>query len=254
MLSRTGVALVATLIAAAAPASAADLPPRQAPAAPLLAPQPVGGLYFMSRTGIGSVDDTSFALGGGSVGVRNEYEAGTTSFVALGYSFGPVLGGLTPRVEVEGMYGTFSIDTHTVNGTQVPSIDSFGDLRSLGAFGSAYLDFNLGTLFGSGLSAITPFVGGGIGFAQVELRKQGISATGVVIDDEDAQVAYHLSAGVGISLSGLGFGNALFDRTTLELGYRHLQVQDLEFTARDGTTSETDVTKNLFTVGVRRQF
>ncbi len=152
------------------------------------------------------------------------------------------------------MYGTFSIDTHTVNGTQVPSIDSFGDLRSLGAFGSAYLDFNLGTLFGSGLSAITPFVGGGIGFAQVELRKQGISATGVVIDDEDAQVAYHLSAGVGISLSGLGFGNALFDRTTLELGYRHLQVQDLEFTARDGTTSETDVTKNLFTVGVRRQF
>jgi opacity protein-like surface antigen len=138
----------------------------------------------------------------------------------------------------------------------VPSIDSFGDLRSFGAFGSAYLDFNLGTLFGSGLSAITPFIGGGIGFAQVELRKQGISAdgVGVVIDDEDSQVAYHLSAGVGISLSGLGFGNALFDRTTLELGYRHLQVQDLEFTARDGTTSETDVTKNLFTVGVRRQF
>jgi opacity protein-like surface antigen len=254
MISKTATLSLAALAAlAGSSAFAADLPPRQFPAAvPVLAQQPTGGIYFVSRTGIGAIDDTSFALAGGAVRVGNSYEAGLTSFFGLGYSFGPVLGGLTPRVEVEGFYGTFSVDTHTVSGTQVPSLDSFGELRAFGGFASGYLDLNLGGV--DGMAAITPFIGGGVGMASVKLRRQGVSATGVVLDDEDSRFAYHLSAGVGINLSRLGFGANLFDRSTLELGYRFMQVPDLRMTSRDGTTAATELTSNMFTVGFRRQF
>lgn len=247
----------------AMPASAADLGARRAPVyAPVpVVQQPVGGFYFATRTGLAMPEDTSFRLGGNGLGstlVENEYELGTTSFVGLGYSFGPMLGGgITPRVEIEGFFGQASVDEHRVNGFPVQSIDSFGDVRTYGGFASGFIEFNLGTLFGGGngfFGAISPFFGGGVGMAQVELRRQGVSATGVVMDDDDTGFAYHLSAGVGIDLSRLGFGGVLFDRSTLEIGYRFMEVPDVEFTARDLTRSQTDFTSNMVTVGFRRQF
>jgi opacity protein-like surface antigen len=259
----TSIVMAGAAVLAAMPALAADLGARRAPAfAPVpVVQQPVGGFYFATRTGIGMPEDTSFRLGGnglGSVLVDNEYELGAMSFVGLGYSFGPTLGGgITPRFEIEGFFGQASVDQHRVNGFPIESIDSFGDLRTYGGFASGYIEFNFGTLFGANggfFGAISPFFGGGVGMAQVELRRQGVSATGVVMDDDDTGFAYHLSAGVGIDLARLGFGGVLFDRSTLEIGYRFMEVPDLEFTARDLTRSQTDFTSNMVTVGFRRQF
>ena len=76
---------------------------------------------------------------------------------------------------------------------------------------------------------------------------------GVLIDDDDTVFAYHGSAGVGIDMSRLGFGR-VFDGATLEIGYRYMAADELEFEARDGTVSETDLTSHNITIGIRSAF
>lgn len=252
-----GAATSIFAVLAALPAVAADVV-EAAPEEVVVVQEPTGGIYFVTRTGIAFVDDTSFELGDGAVTVENDYETGRFGFVGLGYSFTPFAGGaVTPRVEAEGFYGEASIDQHIVNDAEFDSEDSFGELKAYGAFASAYLDFNLGAVSGDSsgfVAALTPFIGAGIGAAQVELSKQGVSPTGVVMNDEDSGLAYHVSAGVGVDFGTLGFGGQLFEKSTLEIGYRYMEAPELEFEARDGTTSETDFTANMITVGFRKQF
>lgn len=231
-------------------ATAADMAgPARASFAPLAAPAGPAGFYFGTRNGFGGARDTRFDVGAGAVNVTNQYEMGFYNGLMIGYNFGPVLGGVGLRGELEFGRSQFSIKTHTVNGARVASIDSFGDLRSYGGFANAFLDFNLATLAGvpadSLLARITPYVGGGIGYSQVELRRMGVTATGVIMDDSDGRFAYNLAAGVGISI---------FERTTLEIGYRYLAVPDLQFVARDGTRTRTSAAANMVTLGMRRQF
>jgi opacity protein-like surface antigen len=230
-------------------AQASDLPARRSPAVPAFVEAPrVGGFYFATRTGVTFPDDTSFALGGGSVVVDTDYEVGVRSSAALGYDFGPVFGpGVGVRLEAEAGYGKFSVDEHRINGVVAPSIGSFGDVTVISGFASAFLDFTF-------VGAFRPFVGAGVGAANVELRRQGVSATGVVMDSDDTRVAYHVSAGVGVDLAALGFSSALFNRSVFEVGYRFMHAPDLKFTARDGTRSETDFSADMITVGFRRQF
>ena len=243
------LALMSSLSVLAASAEASDLPARRSAPIPAFVEAPrVGGLYLATRTGITFADDTAFAVGGGSAVVATEYEAGIRSSVALGYDFGPMFGSwMGVRVEGEAGYGKLSVDKHRINGFEAPSIDSFGELTAISGFASAFLDFSFG-------GAFRPFIGAGVGAANVELRRQGVSATGVVMDSDDTRVAYHVSAGVGIDLAALGFGSPLFSRSTFEVGYRFMHVPDLEFTARDGTQSSTDFSADMITVGFRRQF
>jgi len=105
-------------------------------------------------------------------------------------------------------------------------------------------------------TAFTPYFGGGVGAMNLELRRQGVSATGVVLDDDDTKFAYHLDAGVGIELSSISFFRdvSLFTNTTFDIGYRYTAADDFDFTAVDGTTSSTDFSSHALTVGFRRQF
>lgn len=249
------IALSAGIFATPWAVVAADLPdvrPRIAPVtAPPLAPQT--GLYFATRSAITVPDATSFsALATGRV--ETEYEIGSMSGGALGYRFAAVMM-FTPRVEVEGSFGRFSVDKQTIGGIQQDSVDSFGSLQAVTGFVSGYADLNLAQTFTGWLSAIRPYIGGGVGAAHVTLRKQGASATGVLIDNSDTQFAYHLSAGIGIELSQFGFVPTSFIRnSTLEIGYRRLHVPELSFTARDGTVEKTDLSANMVTIGFRRPF
>lgn len=233
-----------------ATAAAADMAgPARTGIAPLAAPASLSGFYVGTRNGFGGARDTRFNVGGGGINVTNQYEMGFYNGLMIGYNFGPVLGGMGLRGELEFGRSQFSVKTHTVNGARVPQSDSFGDLRGYGGFANLFLDLNLGTLAGvstdSLLARITPYIGGGIGYSQVELRRMGISATGVIMDDSDSRFAYNLATGIGVSI---------FDRTTLEIGYRYLAVPDLQFVARDGTRTRTNAAANMVTVGMRRQF
>jgi opacity protein-like surface antigen len=213
------------------------------------------GFYFASRTGVGKPDDTRFDSSGTTLLFETEYKIGTYSSAALGYRFAS-LGVFTPRIELEGGLGRFSVDRQTINGTQQESVDSFGNLTWYSGFANGFLDLDLGRqASGPFFSAIRPFVGGGVGLANVKLEKQGASATGTVIDSNSTKFAYHLSGGVGIDLAQLGFDRFAFTRnTTLEIGYRRLEIPDLSFISRDGTDSLTSVSIDMVTVGFRRQF
>jgi opacity protein-like surface antigen len=240
--------------ALASPALAADFSPpaRVAPPPPPLMVQH-GGFYFGGRQGIGGAKDTTFSTGGGATSFTTEYDPVLRSGLVLGYSFGPVLGYLTPRIEIEGGYSNVSAKSHTVTqgGLAITpgTTDSFGDLRSTTGLVNGYLDLNLGQIAGARpgdlLWRIKPFVGAGIGASQVTLRRQGISATGVVMDASDTRMTWHVSAGVGYQL---------WENLTVEVGVRHIRTEGLSFTARDGTASKTDAINNLVTVGVRRSF
>jgi opacity protein-like surface antigen len=141
--------------------------------------------------------------------------------------------------------GVVSIDT---NAYAVERTDTVKLARTTGLVNLLY-DIPTGTRF-------TPYVGGGVGFINLDLRKQGVGGVGTLMDDSDTAFAYHLDAGVGINLQGLGlFSNvSLFDNTTLDIGYRFTAADNFDFTARDGTSSTTDFRSDAVTFGFRKGF
>lgn len=244
-----------SLIAMAEAAGAADLAEQDltAPVNPVVI-ETNGGFYLGSLSSLTFLDNTRFATGGARV--STDYDVGYYSALRAGYSFGE-MGFVSPRVELEVGYGNSSVDYHRVGGVNVGSTDSFGDATTIQGYVNGYLDIPLGTPDQGGLfGAVTPYIGGGVGFMNLELSRQGVSATGVVIDDDDTKFAYHLDAGVGINLQELGlFSNvALFDNTTLDIGYRYTAANDFSLQARDGTSRNTDFSSHAVMFGFRKQF
>lgn len=228
-------------------ANAADIAVEQTP---VVVPS-TSGFYIGSLSSVSFLDVTSFSALGNSV--STDYDTGFYSSIRAGYNFGS-MGFISPRVELELGYGSASVDAHSVNGVGQPAIDSFGDARSFQGYVNGYLDIPLAN--DGFFSAVTPFIGGGVGFMNLELRKQGVAGAPTYIDDSDTQFAYHLDAGVGINLQGIGLFSdmSLFDNTTLDIGYRFTAADDFDFVARDGSASSTDFRSHAVTFGLRRQF
>ena len=136
---------------------------------------------------------------------------------------------------------------HTLAALAAKTIEAAGASATLISLADFPLPMVTAAGFGNApwLARLSPYVGGGIGISQVTLRRQGISATGVVMDGSDTRLTWQLSAGVSY---------AIFDKTAFELGYRHMRTSGLEFEARDGTVSKTDLVNNMVTVGIRRSF
>lgn len=237
-------ALSAAMISAA---SAADMAVEEAP---VVVPS-TSGFYIGSLSSVSFLDDTTFTSGVGAI--STDYDTGFYSSIRAGYNFGS-MGFISPRIELELGYGSASVDAHSVNGAGVPSIDSFGDARSFQGYVNGYLDIPLAN--DGFFSAVTPFVGGGVGFMNLELRKQGMAGIATLIDDSDTQFAYHLDAGLGINLQGIGLFSdmSLFDNTTLDIGYRFTAADDFDFVARNGFASSTDFRSHAVTFGLRKQF
>lgn len=209
-----------------------------------------GGFYLGSINSLTFLDDTSFDVAG--TGVSTDYDVGYYSAIRAGYNFGDMGFYVSPRVELEVGYGNASVDNHRAGGVEVSSIDSFGDARTIQGFVNGYLDMPLG----GQLAAITPYIGGGVGVMNLELRRQGVAGVATLMDDDATRFAYHLDAGVGINIQELGlFTNvALLSNTTFDIGYRYTAANNFTFTARDGSRSETDFESHAVVVGFRKSF
>jgi opacity protein-like surface antigen len=246
----TKTLLLAALLSSASVSlvHAADLVAPVEQSAPV---QSSSGFYIGSLSSVNWLDDTNFGTAG--FNVSTEYDVGFYSALRAGYDFG-AMGFVSPRLELELGYGTASVDEHRAAGVAAGSIDSFGDARSFQGYVNGYLDIPLATE--GFFSAVTPYVGGGVGFMNLELRKQGVAGVATLMDDSDTQFAYHVDAGLGINLQGIGLFSdmSLFDGTTLDVGYRFTAADNFDFTARDGTASSTDFRSNAITVGFRKQF
>jgi len=260
-MNRTTKLILAGLLAStfASMATAADMTPVEQP----MVAQPVDsgtGFYVGSLSSATFMDDTDFDVLGGAANINTDYDVGYYSAVRAGYNFGS-MGFVAPRIELEVGYGSASVDNHSVSAfgasAGVDSIDSYGDARTIQGFVNGYLDIPLAapgdTSF---LSGITPYIGGGVGAMNMKLKKQGIAGVATLMDDSDTRFAYHLDAGLGINLQTIGVfkDTALFNGTTLDIGYRYTAADDFSFTAREGTTSKTDFSSNAITVGFRKQF
>ncbi len=121
------------------------------------------------------------------------------------------------RVELEGAYSEYDVDTHTglsVGGADIDSLDvavltrgaadaanptvgaviadGQGGVKNYGLFGNVFYDIETG-------SAIKPFVGAGVGYQWTEVN---YSPSGVDVgDDDDGVLAYQLMAGASVELS-----------------------------------------------------
>lgn len=232
----------AAAVSLASAAHAADLSPQVYTAAPA-----DNGFYFGTNSAGTIVDRTTFRLNGAVV--RSNYEVDSFFSGRAGYAVGRVYGVLMPRIEAEVGYGRSAVKNTSVNGVRYAAVDSLGEARSIQGYGNFFIDLDLGY-------AVKPFVGGGVGAADVRLRRQGVSATGSLIDSSDAGLSYHYGAGLGFDLSRMGFplGSSLLKGTVVEVGYRRTETPDLTFTARDGTKSKTDYKSDSVTFGARKAF
>lgn len=159
-----------------------------------------------------ATDDFGAIPAGTTLGWNTEFDTGYAINGQVGYAFANGF-----RVELEGAYTRYDVDTHsglTVGGANIDAVDvavltrgapaagnptvgaviadGQGRISNFGVFGNVYYDFNADGSF-------KPFVGAGIGYqwADIQYRPSGVD----VADDKDGGLAYQLMAGASVALS-----------------------------------------------------
>ncbi len=112
-------------------------------------------------------------------------------------------------------------------GNDIDSL-SDGETSAVGVFANIAYEFNQ-------QGRIRPFVGAGLGFAQVNFEDG-------VVDDDDIGFAYQAKAGVAYDIN---------DRLTAEVAYRYIGVTDLEFGSGGPSPIDGDYENQAVTVGLR---
>lgn len=149
---------------------------------PMAQAQNLYGSFFGGVNLLGEVESEDFApIGFPGYSYDIEFDTGFVIGAALGTELANGL-----RVEGEIAFRGNDLDQLTVNTPLGPLVyDIEGDAETLSLMANAWYDFELG---GGGFQ---PYVGGGVGFATVD------------IDDEDDSVfAFQVGAGVSFPLSG----------------------------------------------------
>ena len=127
-----------------------------------------------------------------------------------GYGFSLAIGNDLPeyRFELELAYRLSDLDELAVSGSAAQSVE--GEVSSATLLANYYADFDTNT-------AITPFIGGGIGLAKVDLQIENI--TGVVVDEsgDDTVFAYQAALGVAFKMN---------ETATIELSYRYFATAE----------------------------
>ena len=142
--------------------------------------------------------------------------------LSLSGAVGSDLGNNT-RVELELAYSTADLDrvTGPVGATGVA-----GDVNVWSFLLNCYYDIKSNSL-------ITPFIGGGMGIANIEVDSGS--------SENDTVFAYQLGAGLGYAVN---------DSMTFEVGYKYIGTSDTEF-QDSGLTFEAEVDSHNFYVGVK---
>ena len=154
-----------------------------------------------------------FVLGAAVGGDLSHWLKGLRGEVELAYRHSK-FGRAASRSQVTVTTDTAQITTpgtYTFNGTLTSTstgASSGGELRTFTLMANAWYDFDMGSSF-------TPYVGGGIGYADNELT-HGLQANGTGGD-----FAWQLGAGVNYKIG---------DKTSVGVGYRYLDAGDIELT------------------------
>lgn len=181
--------------------------------------------YVAAQGGITLLQDTGFTTG--TTTYATDFDAGINVAVKGGYEFGPL------RVEGEIQVASNDLD----------AADYYYEDAAMGS-----VSFLLNGIYAFLPSApIHPYVGAGIGFANVGINNARAPRSGApddYIDDEDIVFAYQLIVGAEYNL---------FENGALYAGYHYLATSDPEFEGRYNTYTAEYVTHNI-AAGFRYSF
>lgn len=194
------------------------------------------GMYIGVRGGAVFADDTRFTIAGPAT-VRNDYDLGYTGSGFVGLELPDIYYGLGVRLEGELGLAQFEVDTHTVGAAPIASAASFGATDALYGMANLYVDYGLGVF--------RPFVGGGIGVAQVEFDNHGITGAPGVMDDTANGLAWQVMGGLGVDVT-----NAI----TLEAMVRYQAIQDVGVISSTGPKTQVDLASTQVMLGARFSF
>lgn len=155
-----------------------------------------------------------------------------------GYSFNGVLGIAIPvtaecniRPEIEFGYKAADYDQFKYHGAQAKLN---GDAHVLSGMANVYFDINTGT-------AVTPYIGGGIGIANVNVSN-ATGASGVLAWTKDDDTVFAYQGGVGAKFS-------VSKHIALDLGYRYFVADEATFGA-----IKSDFQAHNVQIGLQYQF
>lgn len=193
------------------------------------------GPYITGLGGYTFVPDLDGEFGGQDIGQASMSD-GWKAGGSLGYDFGSI------RIEAESFYGENDIDS--ISSALIPTLTGNGEASIFAAMGNIFYDFEME---GSGL---TPYLGGGVGWAEVHIQgagnvtvpsKKGPAVLSGSSHTHDNGLAYQLIGGVGYSITEnlSGFADYRYfrmDKVDLPLGIK------------------TDLSSHSVNVGVRYNF
>jgi OOP family OmpA-OmpF porin len=179
-------------------------------------------------------DDFSYAPG---AKIDTSFDTGYGLSGSYGYDTGKVwsLGGLRPEIEVG--YNKADVDGHRLNGGSTLN-GSKGDITNFYVMANLIHDFDTGTAF-------VPYLGGGLGYANVSYNDFGVSAIPDVLDDSGGAFAYQGIAGLGFEVS---------ENITLTLDYRYFSTDSVDVKTAVGNNTSLKSEQNKVNVGMRYGF
>ncbi len=146
---------------------------------------------------------------------------------AAGLDFGLI------RLEGEVFFNRYALNDFEVGGVDNPADGSFDTLAGMA---NVFVDLPL--------AVVTPFVGGGVGYGDVnanDLEFGGVP----LLDDSDSSFVYQLRA---------GFAFPLLPLTDMTLGYRYFVTEDLEMSNANGKVELEALKSHIFELGLRFSF
>ena len=144
---------------------------------------------------------------------------------AVGYSYPSGL-----RVEGELSYRTNDLDSSE-------GVSLGGDVDALGVLVNVWYDFKTDGKW-------KPYIGGGIGAAEVGLDLESVGGAPVSFSDEDWVFAYQLGVGVAFPVAS---------KTMLSVDYRYFATSDPEF-EESGVTLDAEYRSHSLMIGLRFEF
>lgn len=183
--------------------------------------------YLGVQVGGTWVDDADLSDQTGTFG-EAEFDTGFNVGITGGVDCGP------GRYELELTYRQNDFDQISDPAGSIP-VD--GDGSALAFMANAFWDIATG-------SPVTPYLGGGIGVANVSINDLGVLGLPVA-DDDDTVFAYQLGAGIAFELN---------PNMALDLGYRYFATSDPEFTDNFGDKFESEYQTHNASLGLRIMF
>jgi OmpA-OmpF porin, OOP family len=194
-----GTAALATVLAAATPAHAE-------------------GLYIGAFGGVNFAQDSDFKYDGGpgyEAEFDIEHDTGWLAGAAVGYGFDYGV-----RVEAEAAYRMNDFERIELGGA---GADLDGDVSTLSIMGNLWFEAPMST-------ALRPFVGAGVGMAQVSINDAEVQGTSLA-DDSDWVFAYQVGGGLAYRVAA---------GTDVTAEYRYFATDDAEVGVDGGGGGDGD--------------